>query len=142
MTDSRKNRKTGEPRGAEGFEESPQARFEAEQAAGTSMEDWLRQAELEAEREQRDAEMSRIRSEAGRHRTRVQRKAREAAADADSQGADRASASGKERKKPATEKHTPSGRKTTEKRTGGGSIIEGTNDPRARARFLGLKKVS
>ncbi|MCB1420488.1 MAG: hypothetical protein KDJ74_16380, partial [Notoacmeibacter sp.] len=106
-----------------GFEESPQAPFEgAPLDLSGDIADWAAQIEREAEeaalrgaKQARKEEMREIRSTAGTHRVKAGR--------------------------PATEKLTPSGKKTTEKRTGGGTIIGGTNDPRARA-AAGLNPVA
>ncbi len=74
MTDSRKDKKSG------GFEEAPQPELKGDPAE-RSLSDWLRQAEAEAERETRDEETRKIRSEAGKHRAKVQREARTSSQD-------------------------------------------------------------
>ena len=101
----------------QGFSEAPQAEFEGAPLSG-SVTDWAAQLEREAEESARKAEMREIRSKAGTHRVTVAAKAR-----------------------PAVEKTTPKGRKVTEKRTGGGTLIGGTNDPKARA-AAGLNPVA
>ncbi len=101
----------------QGFGEAPQAEFEGAPLSG-SVTDWAAQLEREAEESARKAEMREIRSKAGTHRVTVAAKAR-----------------------PAVEKTTPKGRKVTEKRTGGGTLIGGTNDPKARA-AAGLNPVA
>ncbi|MBZ0161252.1 MAG: excinuclease ABC subunit UvrB [Notoacmeibacter sp.] len=103
--------------GRKGFEEAPQAPFEGAPLSG-SVSDWAAQLEREAEESARKAELREIRSKAGTHRVTVAAKAR-----------------------PAVEKTTPKGRKVTEKRTGGGTLIGGTNDPKARA-AAGLNPVA
>ena len=54
-----------------GFEEAPQPALEGAPASGGSIEDWVKQLENDAAREQRDAEMRDIRSKAGKHRRRA-----------------------------------------------------------------------
>ena len=77
-----------------------------------------RQMELDAERRARDEEMREIRSKAGKHRKRASAK--------------------KER---APRESAPKGREISEKRTGGGTLIGGTNDPAHRA-AVGLNPVA
>ncbi|PHP64845.1 excinuclease ABC subunit B [Zhengella mangrovi] len=91
----------------------------ARKVSATEISQIEREAEEAALREAKQArkeEMREIRSKAGTHRV-------------------------KAANKPATEKTTPTGRKTTEKRTGGGTLIGGTNDPKARA-AAGLNPVA
>src|SRR5680860_87337 len=79
MTDSpnkkpkqRHAKKTGKP---VGLAEAPQPELSGAPLKG-SVSEWVTQIEREAETADRDAEMSRIRSQAGKHRVRVQREAR------------------------------------------------------------------
>ncbi|MEO0545133.1 MAG: excinuclease ABC subunit UvrB [Pseudomonadota bacterium] len=51
-----------------GFEEAPQKTLDGAPIEGGSIDDWVKQLEADAAREQRDAEMSEIRSKAGKHR--------------------------------------------------------------------------
>ncbi|MEL6202011.1 MAG: excinuclease ABC subunit UvrB, partial [Pseudomonadota bacterium] len=51
-----------------GFEEAPQKALDGAPIQGGSIDDWVKQLEADAAREQRDAEMSEIRSKAGKHR--------------------------------------------------------------------------
>ncbi|MEO1702482.1 MAG: excinuclease ABC subunit UvrB [Pseudomonadota bacterium] len=51
-----------------GFEEAPQKALDGAPIEGGSIDDWVKQLEADAAREQRDAEMSEIRSKAGKHR--------------------------------------------------------------------------
>jgi excinuclease ABC subunit B len=97
-------KKTGKPAG---FEEAAQPELSGIPLAG-SVSDWARQIEAEADKSARDAEMREIRSQAGKHRIKAQKKAK---------GADA----------------PPRKREYTQKRSGGGSLIGGSNDPRARA---------
>ncbi|MEM7399108.1 MAG: excinuclease ABC subunit UvrB [Pseudomonadota bacterium] len=92
-----------------GFGKSPQQEIKGAPLEG-SVTDWAEQLEREA----RDAEMREIRSKAGKHRRKAQKKDREEA---------------------------PAKREVTQKRTGGGSLIGGSNDPRARAK-AGLMPVA
>jgi len=59
-----------------GFAESPQRGLEGSPLDEGALADWMAQVEREAETVDRDAEMSRIRSEAGKHRVKVARQAR------------------------------------------------------------------
>ena len=68
MTDSRKK--------SSGFAEKPQPDLEGAPLEGAALEDWLRLAEEEAAKQARDEEMRQIRSEAGKHRVKVQGKGR------------------------------------------------------------------
>ena len=54
--------------GQAGFGEAPQPGLEGAPVSGGSVEDWVRQLEDQAAREQRDAETRAIRSRAGKHR--------------------------------------------------------------------------
>jgi len=69
---ARPKKKTGRPeaedRNEDGFGEAPQAGLEGAPVSGGSIEDWVRQLEEDAAREQRDAETRDIRSKAGKHR--------------------------------------------------------------------------
>ncbi|MEQ8403348.1 MAG: excinuclease ABC subunit UvrB [Roseitalea porphyridii] len=69
---ARPKKKTGRPeaedRNEDSFGEAPQAGLEGAPVSGGSIEDWVRQLEEDAAREQRDAETRDIRSEAGKHR--------------------------------------------------------------------------
>ena len=51
-----------------GFGEAPQKSLDGAPIQGGSIDDWVKQLEADAAREQRDAEMSEIRSKAGKHR--------------------------------------------------------------------------
>ncbi|MEN0000947.1 MAG: excinuclease ABC subunit UvrB [Pseudomonadota bacterium] len=53
------------------FEEAPQKPLEGAPVQGGSLDDWVKQLEADAAREQRDAEMREIRSKAGKHRRRA-----------------------------------------------------------------------
>jgi excinuclease ABC subunit B len=96
-----------------GFGEAPQPPLKGAPAKGP-VASWL--DEIAAGGEAPLGETMRdIRSQAGRHRVKAGKSPAVATA-------------------PQTvERETPSGRKVTQKRTGGGSLIGGTNDPRARA---------
>lgn len=123
-----------------GFEESPQAEFEGAPLAGP-VSDWARLIEEEAEKSARDAEMRDIRSKAGKHRRKAQRTAGEGSPTSVAEQAEGASArtDGEADVPPERKRKTkgadapPAKRSVYEKRTGGGSLIGGTNDPRARA---------
>ena len=167
--------------GQGGFEEAPQpaitgAPFEPSEkdgqgpagdapapVSGGSIEDWIRQLEDHAAREQRDAEMRAIRSRAGKHRLKA---GNGAAGEGESlKLEDGAETAGRHRKKPGSGPQGRSdGRTSTpgesggkrkagarqkadrtysvgDKRTGGGVSIGGTNDPRERA-AAGLNPVA
>ncbi|MCO5133152.1 MAG: excinuclease ABC subunit UvrB [Phyllobacteriaceae bacterium] len=68
MTDSRKK--------SSGFAEKPQPDLDGAPLQGAALEDWLRLAEEEAAKQARDEEMRQIRSQAGKHRVKVQGKGR------------------------------------------------------------------
>ncbi len=107
---SRPPKKTGRP---SGLGESPQREISGEPLKGP-VSSWLEQ--IEAGQDAPIGETMRdIRSAAGKHRLKAAKSPAEATT-------------------PQTvEKHTPSGRRTTLKRTGGGALIGGSHDPKARA---------
>jgi excinuclease ABC subunit B len=96
-------KKSGKPAG---FEEAPQPELTGTPLTG-SISDWAAQLEREAEESSRRESMREIRSKAGTHRVKAGR--------------------------PSTERIVPTGKKTTEKRTGGGTLIGGSSDPKTRA---------
>ncbi|MCB1383998.1 MAG: DEAD/DEAH box helicase family protein, partial [Notoacmeibacter sp.] len=132
-------KKSGKP---SGFAESPQAPFEGAPLTG-DISGWAAEIAREAERSEAPRKIS------ATDMDRIEREAEEAAL----RGAKQArkeemreirSTAGMHRVKagrPATEKTTPTGKKTTEKRTGSGTLIGGTNDPKARA-AAGLNPVA
>lgn len=95
-----------------GFGEMPQADFDGSPVSGDSVADWVKQLEEDAAREQRNEETREIRSKAGKHRRKVERAAAK----------QQASSIG-------------------DKRTGGGTSIGGSNDPKERA-AAGLNPVA
>mgnify|MGYP000103122687 CR=1 FL=1 len=132
-----------------GFEEAPQPDLKGAPLKG-GVSDWAAQIEADAddladveaamEKAARDEEMRAIRSAAGKHR----RKASFRDDDSDLASEERAGRSGRARaadakasgvsaKKPKGADAPPVRREVTQKRTGGGSLIGGTNDPKARA---------
>jgi len=134
-----------------GFEEAPQPDLKGAPLKG-GVSDWAAQIEADAddmadveaamEKAARDEEMRAIRSAAGKHR----RKASFRDDDSELASEERAGRSGRARAADAKasgvseKKKTPKGadappvrREVTQKRTGGGSLIGGTNDPKARA---------
>jgi excinuclease ABC subunit B len=135
MTGSNK-KKTGH--GA-GFGEPPQRELTGS-PLGASVSEWARQIEKEAEKAARDEEMRVIRSQAGKHRRKAAR-GDSAPALGDSRGGSnspRPRSNGEaafvsKKKKAKGADAPPRQRETTLKRTGGGSLIGGSNDPRARA---------
>lgn len=112
---SRPPKKTGLPASANAFEESPQPALEGQPVNG-SLDDWMTQIEHEAETVDRAEEMRKIRSDAGKHRVKVQQEARRSA---DKQF-------NKQAEKSATKKT-----KTT--KSSRGTSMGATNDPKARA---------
>ena len=70
---SRPPKKTGK---ATGFDEAPQPDLTGAPMDEGSLADWMRKIEADAETVDRDAEMNRIRSEAGKHRVKVAQQAR------------------------------------------------------------------
>jgi len=151
---ARQQKKSGKPAAMEGFEEAPQRDLEGAPVSGGSIEDWVRQLEEDAAREQRDAETRDIRSNAGKHRKRatgapdsVSRTARTSAAERERAGGDGSVRAGVTEGRKA--KTSPKGAKTRgekqyevgDKRTGGGVSIGGTNDPKERA-AAGLNPVA
>ncbi|WP_425458860.1 excinuclease ABC subunit UvrB [Ahrensia kielensis] len=101
-----------------GMGEMPQAEFEGAEISGSSISDWVNQLEEEAARDQRREETRDIRSKAGKHRRKVEQKA------------------AKENVKRDKDKNG-----IGDKRTGGGTSIGGTNDPKKRA-AAGLNPVA
>ncbi|MCR9123280.1 MAG: excinuclease ABC subunit UvrB, partial [Phyllobacteriaceae bacterium] len=137
---ARQQKKTGKPAaaresvsGERGFEEAPQAPLEGAPVSGGSIEDWVKQLEDDAAREQRDAEMRDIRSKAGKHR----KKAEKASDGPKGRKRDGASAASRRSERSASDKTYQVG----DKRTGGGVSIGGTNDPKERA-AAGLNPVA
>ncbi|MEL6436258.1 MAG: DEAD/DEAH box helicase family protein, partial [Pseudomonadota bacterium] len=130
-----------------GFEEAPQPSLEGAPVSGGSIDDWVKQLEADAAREQRDAEMSEIRSKAGKHRRKAEMKASEAETlelkkierkkTAEGNKRDGASAASRRSERPASDRTYEVG----DKRTGGGVSIGGTNDPKERA-AAGLNPVA
>ncbi len=116
-----------------GLGEMPQADFEGAPASGDTVADWVKQLEESAAREQRNEETREIRSKAGKHRRKVERAA--AKENAKSEG-DRLAAASR-RSASAKRDKTLIG----DKRTGGGTSIGGTNDPKKRA-AAGLNPVA
>jgi excinuclease ABC subunit B len=122
-----------------GFEEAPQDAFEGAPLTG-SVSDWAAQLEREAEESARKESMREIRSKAGKHRLKAEKKAQQSskAMESGPQGrkADRPSepsrgprgGPARSAKRPVSGKNAIGG-----KRTGGGSLIGGSNDPRERA---------
>ncbi len=114
-----RTKKTGDPRkdraqadgNVDGFNEAPQPNLKGAPFSG-NIGDWFDEIEAEEARRARAAETSKIRSEAGKHRVKAQRAARKAASP-----------------------------EIGSKRTGGGTTIGGTNDPRERA-AAGLNPVA
>ncbi len=117
-TGKSKTQETEEAHANSGFAERPQPGLEGMPTdGGGSLSDWMRQIETEAETTDRDAEMSRIRSEAGKHRVKVAQQAR------------------KHAEQNALKKNT-----TTHK-SARGTSMGATSDPKARAAG-GLNPVS
>ena len=135
---ARQQKKSGKPAAMEGFEEAPQRDLEGTPVSGGSVEDWVRQLEEDAAREQRDAEMRDIRSKAGKHR----KKAQSGSGAQDRSGGRTLTPgeSGGKRKTGARQK-TDRVYEVGDKRTGGGVSIGGTNDPKERA-AAGLNPVA
>ncbi|MBA91985.1 MAG: excinuclease ABC subunit B [Phyllobacteriaceae bacterium] len=136
------SKKTGKP---SGFGEAPQAPFEGAPLTG-DIAGWA--AEIAREAEQGGAprkisatDISQIEKEAEEAALREAKQARkeEMREIRSKAGTHRVKAAGKGAKAPADA--APKGRKTTEKRTGGGTLIGGTNDPKARA-AAGLNPVA
>jgi excinuclease ABC subunit B len=144
-------KKTGKP---SGFDEAPQQEFEGAPLTG-SVEDWVRQLEDEAARETRDAETREIRSKAGKHRLKASKgPASNERSEALKGGTKKTPDEPQVRKadRPSEPSRGPGGAKgrspdsasryqVGDKRTGGGTSIGGTNDPRERA-AAGLNPVA
>jgi excinuclease ABC subunit B len=124
---AKNEKKTGKP---SGFEEQPQQEFEGAPLSG-SVEDWVKQLESEAERDARAQETREIRSKAGKHRRKAEKKA---------QGPASEGSEGRPKLKGGTKK-ADRAYTVGDKRTGGGVSIGGTNDPRERA-AAGLNPVA
>jgi excinuclease ABC subunit B len=124
---AKNEKKTGKP---SGFEEQPQQEFEGAPLSG-SVEDWVKQLESEAERDARAQETREIRSKAGKHRRKAEKKA---------QGPASEGSEGRPKLKGGTKKQDRA-YTVGDKRTGGGVSIGGTNDPRERA-AAGLNPVA
>src|SRR5680860_273494 len=148
MTDSpdktpkqRRAKKTGKPAG---LAETPQPDLSGTPLTG-SVSDWVLQLEREAETADRDAEMSRIRSQAGKHRVKVQQKARKqqearSAEDIPGGGANKvseertATAPSRSRAKGAgVSGKSSASKQTTTIKSSRGTFIGASNKPRARA---------
>ncbi|MFK7903400.1 MAG: DEAD/DEAH box helicase family protein, partial [Nitratireductor sp.] len=124
---SRPPKKTGKPTNVDGFEEAPQQALTGTPENG-SLEDWMAQIERDAETVDRKEEMRRIRSEAGKHRVKVQQEARRSADKATQKAAQKdAKSAGK---KKAASKTAQKEVGTTSSR---GTLIGTTNDPKQRA---------
>ncbi|KPB02992.1 excinuclease ABC subunit UvrB [Ahrensia marina] len=124
------------PEQAEGFGEMPQADFNGAEISGSSISDWVNQLEEEAAREQRREETREIRSKAGKHRRKVEQKAAKEKQKGDTLKGDRPSAASRRSERTANDKNI-----VGDKRTGGGTSIGGTNDPKQRA-AAGLNPVA
>jgi excinuclease ABC subunit B len=124
---AKNEKKTGKP---SGFEEQPQQEFEGAPLSG-SVEDWVKQLESEAERDARAQETREIRSKAGKHRRKAEKKAQGPASEG-SEGRPKLRGGTKKQDRTYT---------VGDKRTGGGVSIGGTNDPRERA-AAGLNPVA
>jgi excinuclease ABC subunit B len=133
MSDSRKNKPSG-------FAESPQPDLTGAPIEGSVLDDWLALAEEEEAKRARTEEMRKIRSEAGKHRVKVEQQARRNA-EKTSTGD---STTGTE-EVPGADAPPPRSRgKATgvsASRTSRGTTIGGTTDPKQRA-AAGLNPVS
>ena len=96
------------PRKSAGFGESKQPDLEGAPLEGGALDEWLKLAEEEAAKEQRAEETRKLRSDAGKHRAKVQREAR------------------KKTDKSASQD-------ISEKRSSRGGFIGGSSDPKERA---------
>jgi excinuclease ABC subunit B len=126
------------PEQAAGFGEIPQADFDGAEISGSSISDWVNQLEEEAAREQRREETREIRSKAGKHRRKVEQKAAKEKQKANTSKGDRPSAPSRGS---ASSKRDKDKNGIGDKRTGGGTSIGGTNDPKQRA-AAGLNPVA
>ena len=141
---ARQQKKSGKPAAMEGFEEAPQRDLEGAPVSGGSIEDWVRQLEEDAAREQRDAEMRDIRSRADKHRKKAEKssdgpKDRKGERTSDSRTLTPGESGGK--RKTGAKQKTDRVYEVGDKRTGGGVSIGGTNDPKERA-AAGLNPVA
>ncbi|WP_202899075.1 excinuclease ABC subunit UvrB [Ahrensia sp. 13_GOM-1096m] len=119
-----------------GMGEMPQAEFEGAEISGSSISDWVNQLEEEAARDQRREETRDIRSKAGKHRRKVEQKAAKEKTKTDTLKGDRPSAPSRGSASSKRDKEI-----IGDKRTGGGTSIGGTNDPKKRA-AAGLNPVA
>ncbi|WP_424992755.1 excinuclease ABC subunit UvrB [Oceaniradius stylonematis] len=141
---ARQQKKSGKPAAMEGFEEAPQRDLEGAPVSSGSIEDWVRQLEDDAAREQRDAETRDIRSRAGKHRKKAEKsgdgpKGRKGGRTSDSRTLTPGESGGK--RKTGAKQKTDRVYEVGDKRTGGGVSIGGTNDPKERA-AAGLNPVA
>ena len=119
---SRPPKKTGLPASENSFQESPQPALEGQPVNG-SLDDWMAQIEHDAETVDRAEEMRKIRSDAGKHRVKVQQEARRSADKTFNEKAKKAT-SKKSKTKKATEKSGKSSR---------GTSMGASSDPKKRA---------
>ncbi|MGB7285529.1 MAG: excinuclease ABC subunit UvrB [Salaquimonas sp.] len=121
-----KTQESQEAEAASGFGERPQPGLEGmpvgDEAGSGSLTDWMRQIETEAETTDRDAEMSRIRSEAGKHRVKVAQQARRHAEEQSTKGKAAPTGASKNAGASSSKSH----------KSARGTSMGATNDPKAR----------